>query len=85
MAAELAQSTDALKSELWARLAAASLSVPSVTLQRLSVVYAYCALGVSRCIVPYKIPFSKEYRQQLWSGIAHVLLALALLTTDATR
>lgn len=80
-----AESVNVLKSELWTRLAAASLSAPSPILQRLSVCYAYKALGECHCTVPYKIPLLRDVRQQLWKGMAHVLAGLALLTAGASR
>ena len=79
-----AESGELLKTELWTRLAAASLSVNCTTVQGLSVAYAFQALGGKCCAVPYKIPSSVSYQLQLWRGVAHVLAGLALLATDFT-
>lgn len=81
---ELTESVERVKTELWARLAAASLSLNSTALPGLSAAYALQALGERYCKVPYKVPPVTDHRLHLWRGVAHVLSGLALLATDLT-
>ncbi|KAL8454917.1 hypothetical protein Emag_001283 [Eimeria magna] len=74
-----------LKIELWARLAAAALSLSSTAFQHLSVVYAFEALGRKHSTPPYKVTLRNNNREHLWMGVAHVLAGLALVATNLTR
>lgn len=84
VSAELAGPVELLRTELWTRLAAASLSVNCQTIQGLSVAYAFQALGEKCSVVPYKISSNVKHKLQLWRGVAHVVAGLALLATDFT-
>ncbi|KAL8439924.1 hypothetical protein Efla_004849 [Eimeria flavescens] len=83
-AAALEEPAEMLKSELWARLAAAALSLSPNTFQHFAVAFAFEALGSTHCRPPYKV-VSNNAPQQLWRGVAHVLVGLALTATDITR